>query len=121
MSDIWIYGFSHVCLSILHGKDFSVGHYMQAFQPNFFMHAMLVGTISFYHLIPFSLILTLSWCHKVSIKVNLLISFSGTILTDQDDMWYCVGAIQLDIMSYLFDKGNNCLFFYIIFGLFHPY
>ena len=39
---------------ILHGKNFNIGYYMQKFQPNIFIPAMLIGTIDFYYFIPLS-------------------------------------------------------------------
>ena len=47
-------------LTILHGKNFNVGHYMLTFQPNLFTPAKLIGTIGFYYFIPLSLTLTLA-------------------------------------------------------------
>ena len=38
--------------------------------------AMYIGTIDFWHFIPLSVALILAWGHKVSIKQNLLTSFS---------------------------------------------
>ena len=51
---------SHVCSSVLHGKNLSVRNYMQNIQPDWSIPAMLIGTIDFYLFIPFSLSLTLS-------------------------------------------------------------
>ena len=57
-------------------QSFNVGHYTPSVQPNLFIPAMLTGTIDFYHFIPLSLTLTLSWGHKVSAKQDLLALFS---------------------------------------------
>ena len=46
-----------VCLAVLLGRNFNIGHYMQSFQPNFVMPAMPIGTIDFYHFTPLSLVL----------------------------------------------------------------
>ena len=68
----------------MHGKGFNVGHYTQTFQAIFFIPAMLIGTINFYHFIPLSVTLTLSGGHKVSAKQNLLRFFVTRFSTDQD-------------------------------------
>ena len=57
----------------------SFGHCRQFYQPNFFIPAMMIGTLGFYHFVPFSLTLTLAGDHKVCAKQNLLASFSGTL------------------------------------------
>ena len=41
-------------LSCTCGKNYNAGHYMQTFLPDFFVSAMLRGTIDFYHLRPLS-------------------------------------------------------------------
>ena len=46
---IWIYVMNRVLLAVLHDKNFNFGHYMQTFQPNVFISAMLIGTIDFSH------------------------------------------------------------------------
>ena len=48
-----------VCPSVLHGKNFNVGHYSQTVEPDCFIPAMLIGTIDFYHSMLLSFILTL--------------------------------------------------------------
>ena len=45
----------------------------------FFMYAMFIGTIDFYHFIPLLLPFTLRRGHKVRAKQSLLASFCGTI------------------------------------------
>ena len=50
---------SQLTPSFLRGKNFDMGYYTQTVQSNFFIPAMLVGTIDFYHCIPLSLTLTL--------------------------------------------------------------
>ena len=74
---------NELCLSvqlawpaILHDKKLNIGHNMQTFQPNYFIPAMLIGTIDFHHLKPLSLTLTLPMSDKVSAKQNLLAWFS---------------------------------------------
>ena len=64
-------------LAILHSKNFNVEHYMKTFQPNVFIHGMLIGTIGFCHFIP--LLVTLARSCKVSTKQNLVASFSCTL------------------------------------------
>ena len=66
--------------AVLRGKSFSVGQYRQAVQPNFFLPAMLIGTIDFKHFVLLSLTLTLPGGLKVSAMQNLLASFSHTLL-----------------------------------------
>ena len=46
--------------AVLCVKNLNIGHYTQTVQPNFFIPALLIDTIDFYHCIPFSLTLTLS-------------------------------------------------------------
>ena len=85
MSSIWIYVISCVCLSvqpsicpsILCSKSFCVGQCVQNFQPNLFIPAMLIGIIGIYLLMLLSVILTLAGGHKVSTKLNLLVSCSS--------------------------------------------
>ena len=55
-----------------------LGYYMQTIQPNFFIPAILIGTIDFYHFVSL-LTLTSPRGHKVSMKLNLLASFSPTL------------------------------------------
>ena len=59
---------------LVYGKDFNVGHYMQTFQPNFFIPAMFVGTMDSTMFIPVTMILPGG--HKDSAKQNALASFS---------------------------------------------
>ena len=53
---------SHVCPAIwpaiLRGKNFNVGCYKQTVQLNFFIPAMLIGTVDFYDFIPLSVSFT---------------------------------------------------------------
>ena len=65
--------------AVLRGKNFNAGHYTQTVQPNCFIPAMLIGTIDFYHFMPFSLTLTLPGGNKVSAKPNQLASFSPKV------------------------------------------
>ena len=53
---------------IWHGKNCDVGHYLQTFQPDFFIPAMLIGTYDFYHSITLPVPLSLAWGHKVNKK-----------------------------------------------------
>ena len=54
------------------------------FNQFFFMPAMLVCTVDFYHFIPLSLTLTLPVGHNVNEKQNLLASFSPKFLSLSD-------------------------------------
>ena len=84
-SDIWncvIIRWDGHCPSVrpfvvLRSKICNVEHYIKTFHPNSFMHAMLIGAISFYHFISHSVTLPLARGHKVSKKQNLLASFSA--------------------------------------------
>ena len=87
MSSVWIYIISCICvaghclsgqLSFMHGKNFNIGQYSQSFQPMFFIPAMLIGTIDFYHFIPLSVTLIMAEVHKVSSKQDLLALFTHT-------------------------------------------
>ena len=52
-------------------KNLGSGCYVQTYQPNYFIPAMLViGTVNFYDFIPLSVTLTLDGGHKVSGKQN---------------------------------------------------
>ena len=62
--------------SIMPGTNFSIGLFTQTFWPIFFTPATLIGIADFYHFTPLSVTLTLTWGHKVSVKQNLLASFS---------------------------------------------
>ena len=77
--------------SILCGKNFNTEHYVQTFQPNMFILAMLIGTIHFCHIIPLSVALTLAWGHQVRRKQNFLIHIS----TEKDEIWCGDEAIQV--------------------------
>ena len=59
------------CLAILHGIIFQ----------HFFIPAMLIGTIDFYHFVPFSLTLNLAGDQNVHIKQNLFGSVSCTFFS----------------------------------------
>ena len=74
MTCVWLAG-QPFCVT----KTFNIGHYTQTVQPNLFIPAMLIGTIDFYHFILLSLTLILPGGHMVSIKQNLLASFSCTL------------------------------------------
>ena len=80
--DLWVScGFMLwvILVWLLLGKIVITGYYAQAFQLNYFMPAVLMGTIDLYHLTPLSLTLTLAGDHKVSAKQNMLASFSHTL------------------------------------------
>ena len=69
--------------AVLCGKNLSVEHYIQTFQPNVFLPAMLIGTIDFYHFIPHSVTLTLTGGHKVSTKLSCWLHFLTHFSTHQ--------------------------------------
>ena len=77
-------------LSCLAKKKSNIGHSTQTVLRNFFLPAMLIGTIHFYHFIPLSLTLTVPGGHKVSAKQYLLASFSPTpfIWSGWNLMWW---------------------------------
>ena len=64
--------------AFLHGKNFNIGYYTQTTQQKFFIPAMLIGTIDFYHLMPLSL--TFRGGHKINAKQNIMASFSPILL-----------------------------------------
>ena len=76
MSVMWIYVKSYVRLSILYGKNFNIGYYMQTFQSNIFIPAMLIGSFDFW-----------PWGYKVSTKQNLLASFLAHISSHHSEIW----------------------------------
>ena len=78
----------HVCHwpAILLGKNFIVVHYMQTVQPNFFIPAILIGTIDFYHFIPISLTMTLPRGYKVSANKTFWLHFPPHCSSDQDEI-----------------------------------
>ena len=98
MSIIWIYVVSRVrlagCLDM--AKDLTLDISQKLFNQTF-IPAMLVGTIDLYHFVLLSLSLTLSGGHKVSVKQNLLASFSHTFVTHSHKMVYksIFGATEL--------------------------
>ena len=65
--------------AVLQSKNFNIGLNTQTVQPNFFIPAMLMGTIEFYPFVVISLTLTLPRGHNVSTKQNLSASFSPTL------------------------------------------
>ena len=90
----------------------------------FVMLAMLIGTTDFYHLIPFSVTSTLAEGHEVSVKQNLLASFSSTLFDWQDEIWCGVKSNSSWTSWYFFwmrvflccccccclHQGSNCCF-----------
>ena len=65
-------------LFVLRDKNFNTGHYMQNFLPNFFIRAMLLGTIDFCHFIPLLLTLNLPWFTKSAQSKPIGFIFSHT-------------------------------------------
>ena len=51
---------------------FNIGHYAQTFSPNFFIPAMFLDAIDFYHVVQLSATLILAGGHKVNTKRNFL-------------------------------------------------
>ena len=94
---------SSVCLPCV-AKNFSTGPYTQTLQPVFFIPAMLAGTIDLYHFILLSLTLTLAGGHKISIKQNLLASFSHILSISFISLHTLLIRMELDVMfkQYLF-------------------
>ena len=87
---------------------------MQTVQPNFFIPAMHIGNIDFYHFRPVSL--TLPGGHKVSPKQNLLASFFfHTFQLMRMNFDVVMEQFKLNILRLLLSKlyrknGNNCCF-----------
>ena len=92
------------CLTwaVLHGKSLNIGHYTQTIQPNIFLPVVHVGTIDFYHFIPYLLTLTLpgdtrsaqtktSWIYFLALFIwsgwNLMWSWSNLSWTSWDHIW----------------------------------
>ena len=50
----------------------NIGHYLEIFQQNFVILAIIIGIIDFYHFIPLSVTLVLAEGHKVGTKQDLL-------------------------------------------------
>ena len=59
---------------------------MQTVQLDVFVPVLLIGTIDFCHFIPLSLTLTFPGSQKHGTKQNLMVSFSPTLSTEQDEM-----------------------------------
>ena len=57
---------------------------------------MFIGTINFCLLKPLSLTLSLAEGQKISAKQNILACFSQSLLTDQDEIWKGVEAIEVE-------------------------
>ena len=49
-----------ICLAVLDGKDFNIGHFVRAFEPTSFIPAILMDTMDLCHFRPFSVRLTLA-------------------------------------------------------------
>ena len=88
---------------VLHGKNLSYEHYMQTVQANFFIPAMLTGTIDICHFIPLSLTLTLVGGHKINKKQILRLHFLTHFPTDQDEIWSGVEANQVEHPDHTFE------------------
>ena len=98
------------------GKNFNIGCYMQTFRPIFFIPAMLIGTIDFYHFIPLPLTLTLpGFTRSAQSKTSWLHFLTHIFLTDQDEISYGVEAIDVEHSVLVFieifrNKGIKCCF-----------
>ena len=69
-------------------QTFNVRRYMQTLRPNFFLPAMLIRAIDFYHLIPLWLTLTLPGSHKVSAKQKIFIFLHIFVWSVWNLMWW---------------------------------
>ena len=102
-----------VCPSILHGKNFNVGHYTQGFEPNTFIPAMFIGTMDFYYLVHFQRI----WPWLRVTKRNILASFFFVYILfswmEWNMVWWWSSSSWKSRdyfwLSYWI-KGNNCCF-----------
>ena len=63
------------CSSVANTLDIT----LQTCQPIFFIPAMLIAAVDFYHFCPLFLTLTLAWDHRVRAKQILLALFSCTL------------------------------------------
>ena len=70
---------SSVCLagqlSCLARQKLNVEHFSQNFLLNYFIPAMVTGTIDLYHVIPLSVALVLTEVHKISRRQNCWVRF----------------------------------------------
>ena len=97
----------------LHGKNFNVGHCMQAFQPHIFIPAMLIGTMNFYSFTPHSVTLTLPGGHKVSAKkakpIRFIFSHAFEVIRMKFNMglkWFKLNILMLFLILLLDEKGK---------------
>ena len=93
---------SSVCPSVGCSKSFKIGHYIEMFQPNLFIPAILISTIDRNHLIPLSMSLTMDEGHKVSGEQNLSRSVSHTVLNlSERKLTWSEKQIKLSIIVHL--------------------
>ena len=95
-----------IWLAVLRGKSFITGCYTQACEPNFFIPAIFIGTVDFYHFIPGG--------HKVSEKQKQLAYFSRIYLIRMK-FDVVMEEFKLNIPRWIFiktyrNKGNNSCF-----------
>ena len=57
----------------------------------------VIGTIDFYHFIPFSVILTLAWVTGSVQWKTYGLHFLTCFSTDQDKTWHGVDTVQLEL------------------------
>ena len=109
---------NELCSPILSDKQLL--HWtLQTVQPNFFVPAMLLGTIDFYHFIPLSLVpfytafsLTLPGGHMVS-RCCLLFSHTFHLIRMKFDvvmMQFKLNILRLLLSKIYWNKGNICRF-----------
>ena len=85
---------------------------MRTVQPNFYMPAVLIGTIDFHHFVPLSLTLTLPWGHKVSVKPNLNLLHTFHLIRMKFDVMrhYKLIILTLLLNKIYWNKENGCCF-----------
>ena len=111
LPDGWLAG----CLA---WQKVSIGHYTQTILPNVFIPAMLIGTIDFYHFMPFTLTLTLPWGQAQHEAKSIGFIFSHTFHLIRMKFDVVLKQFKMNFMSLLLSnicvlgvhKGNSCYF-----------
>ena len=97
-------------------KTFKVICYVLTCYPNSFIPALDIFTIDFYQYIPLSVAFTTVEGHKVSRKLNLLVSFSRTALLIRVNFKLVLKPFKMNTLILLWNvsdvlKGNEVLFY----------
>ena len=84
--------------AVLPSGNFNFGHCVQSFQPNFFIHAMPIGTIDFCCLIALSPALTLAGDYLVSAKQTSWLHFLTHFSTIRMKFYMVLKQFKFNIM-----------------------